>query len=398
MKFNFTIFFIVMITSLFSETSSEANDGDKVVESFINLMVSDRVVTLKDYKNFRYIDLETEFQFEVMRCRANGWNPYSDRCSSFNHLYHPRVNSFFIEWVKERFSTSGQDHEIISSVFVKHAANIDDFWLVEVLIGEYIFILERYTPRSDTGDLILLKSAYKKDGSITYDMNPPSSCHSVYAGTYDFKVNDEMQAILDLPTKNVANRRGTGSISTRGYHRTEIDISWAYSSPDIIKIESKNQVNSNALSNTLRRMAKAIDKADLTLFEARSTFALYADCKHGVINRMYFYSNKDILFFERRTTMPDIINDPQTLLYNAVQEGDITAVRRLLKTEVDIDKKIQNGHTLLTRASFRGYTEIAQALIDAGADIKADGGMALQIAEKKGYVDIIQILKNAEAK
>ena len=399
MKIHFTVFAIAMIGTLFSDASSAGNYDDKVVTDFIDLIVSDEAVSLKDYKNFRYIDPETEFQFEVMKCRENGWNPYSDRCAALNHIYNPRVNSFFMEWVKERFSTSGQDYEIISSVFVKHAANVDDFWLVEILIGEYTFILERYTPRTAMGDLVLLQSAYNKDGSyIPYGMNLPSSCHrGVYTGIYDLKVNDALHATLDLLAMHVVNKKGTGSISITGNASIKIDISWVYLTPDVVKIESKRHVSNNRLSNTLRQIAERIYNADLTPFEARSVFGLYADCKHGVINGMYFYSNKDVLFFKRRAMMPDIVKDPQILLHNAVQEGDITEVMRLLKAGVDINAKI-HYHSFLSLAIFKGYTEVVQALIDAGADVNANSGIALKIAEKEGRMDVIQVLKNAGAK
>ena len=386
---------LVIVGLLFSETSSGADYNDKVVTDFINLMVSDGKVSLKDYVNFVGHHYDDEFDFEIMKCRANGWNPYSDRCSSLNHIYYPRANSFFMEWVKERFATSGQDYEIISSVFVKHTANADEFWLIEVLIGEYIFVLERYTPRSVTEELVLLDSAYKKnDNSIRYSMILPSSCHrDIYTGTYDFKVNDEIQATLDIPTYTIKNSIGKGSIFGR-YTPMPIEINWVYLAPDFIRIESKNNEENNYLSNTLRKLAETMDNADLTPFDSRLDFGLYADCKYGVINRMYFYNNKDIFFFERRTMMPDIIKDPQILLYNAVQEGNIAEVLRLLKAGVDIDAKI-HGYTILTLASFRGYTEIVQVLIDAGADINADSGTALKIAEREGHIAVILLLKNA---
>ena len=401
MKTYFTVFIIVMISSLFSETSLRANDDDKVVTDFISLIISDRAVSIKDYEKFNRIALNTEFEFGIMRCRKNEWNPYSDRCYAINHLSNPRGNSFFMEWVKERFSTSGQDYEIIRSIFVKHAASADDFWLVEVLIGEYVFVLKRYTPRTAMGELISLLSAYKKDDNgIPYSMwSPPSSCNrGVYNGTYDFKVDDEIQATLDIST-DVLHWLGTGSISGR-YTRMPIEISWYYLDPDVIRIESKsgeNDEENNYLRNALRQLAGEMDNADLTPFDMRLEFGLYADCKYGVINRMYFYSNEDTLFFERRTMMPDIIKDPQILLYNAVQEGDIAEVLRLLKAGVDMDAKI-HGYTVLTLASFRGYTEIVQALIDAGVDVNAASEIALKTAEKEGHTDVILLLRNAGAK
>ncbi|OAD22583.1 ankyrin repeat protein, partial [Candidatus Thiomargarita nelsonii] len=64
---------------------------------------------------------------------------------------------------------------------------------------------------------------------------------------------------------------------------------------------------------------------------------------------------------------------------------------------MDINAKTENGITPLHIASFKGDTEIVRLLIQNGADTNADvrGWRALDIAKKKGYMEIVDLVNEA---
>ena len=56
-------------------------------------------------------------------------------------------------------------------------------------------------------------------------------------------------------------------------------------------------------------------------------------------------------------------------LYDAVKCGNVVEVQRILTaSEAKVDERYENGITTLMSASFRGNTEVIQALLDAKAD------------------------------
>ncbi len=93
----------------------------------------------------------------------------------------------------------------------------------------------------------------------------------------------------------------------------------------------------------------------------------------------------------------------ETPLINASKKGDLSAVEMLLLKGVDLNVKGSDsdwGKTALIEASHRGYTEIVQALISAGAVVNATdfyGDTAIMLATDKGYPSIIKLLLNAGA-
>ena len=56
-------------------------------------------------------------------------------------------------------------------------------------------------------------------------------------------------------------------------------------------------------------------------------------------------------------------------LIEAVENDDITVVRRLLQQNTDVNERDPKGNTALNLAANRGYIEIARLLIDKGANL-----------------------------
>lgn len=82
-----------------------------------------------------------------------------------------------------------------------------------------------------------------------------------------------------------------------------------------------------------------------------------------------------------------------------IQMGDYEAVKALIKSGEDVNKK-SNGLTPLMFAARHNKAKIAKLLIDNGAKIKTKsdkGGRmtALQIAERSKAIDAIKVIKEA---
>ncbi len=82
-----------------------------------------------------------------------------------------------------------------------------------------------------------------------------------------------------------------------------------------------------------------------------------------------------------------------------IQMGDFDAVKALIKSGEDVNKK-SNGLTPLMFAARHNKAKIAKLLIDNGAKLKTKsdkGGRmtALQIAERSKAIDAIKVIKEA---
>ncbi|WP_157150950.1 ankyrin repeat domain-containing protein [Brachyspira sp. SAP_772] len=142
----------------------------------------------------------------------------------------------------------------------------------------------------------------------------------------------------------------------------------------------------------------ALTEAEQSLFDA--------------VNRKDYQNVSTIL-----NSSPDInINasdmEGYTSLHRAIVNNDLNTVMELLKNEnIDINSKLGievsidgwylGGATPLILASYLGYTDIANALIEKGVDIKAkddvDGCMAIHLAAANGKNDVIEILLDRDA-
>lgn len=142
----------------------------------------------------------------------------------------------------------------------------------------------------------------------------------------------------------------------------------------------------------------ALTEAEQSLFDA--------------VNRKDYQNVSTIL-----SSSPDInINasdmEGYTSLHRAIVNNDLNTVMELLKNEnIDVNSKLGievsidgwylGGATPLILASYLGYTDIVNALIEKGVDVKAkddvDGCMAIHLAAANGKNDIINILLDVDA-
>lgn len=129
--------------------------------------------------------------------------------------------------------------------------------------------------------------------------------------------------------------------------------------------------------------------------------------------------------------------DGATALMLAAHAGDLGMVKALIDAGADVNAKDERGWGALMKAAYnadldRGFADVAQALVDAGADVEApigygvrplmlaagygetavvetllhagadvlarnDGGLtALMMVKQKHYVDVINLLHEAE--
>lgn len=94
-----------------------------------------------------------------------------------------------------------------------------------------------------------------------------------------------------------------------------------------------------------------------------------------------------------------------TLLMLSAQRGDLSMVRLLIASGADINAVDPAGWSALTRAVYntalqRGFPEVVQALVDAGADIEASIGYGvrpLMLAAGYGETAVVEVLLNAGA-
>ena len=85
---------------------------------------------------------------------------------------------------------------------------------------------------------------------------------------------------------------------------------------------------------------------------------------------------------------------PSVDIWEAVRVGNIEAVKQHLAAGADVNAKINLG-TPLHYAALDGYKEVAELLIDKGADVNAknlSGGTPLHNAAQQGHKEIVVLL------
>lgn len=96
-----------------------------------------------------------------------------------------------------------------------------------------------------------------------------------------------------------------------------------------------------------------------------------------------------------------LIDKPEMNIHAAVLTGNLEAVKQHIKAGTDINEiEPMSGSTPLVSAATFGKTDIAKALIDAGADLNIsnkDGSTPLHSAAFFCRVEILQLLINAHA-
>lgn len=92
--------------------------------------------------------------------------------------------------------------------------------------------------------------------------------------------------------------------------------------------------------------------------------------------------------------------DGSTALYMASSNGYTEVAKALIETGANLDTQTNEGRTALYIASFNGHTEIVKALLEAGADLTIQnnyGRTALWGASYQEHADIVTLLKEAGA-
>lgn len=85
-------------------------------------------------------------------------------------------------------------------------------------------------------------------------------------------------------------------------------------------------------------------------------------------------------------------------LFTAVDAGQSDAIRLLLDNGANVNQGDSISGTPLIVAAGSGHTEVVKILLERGADscFKADGGTAEEVAQKRGYKEIVDLLKSAD--
>jgi excisionase family DNA binding protein len=89
-----------------------------------------------------------------------------------------------------------------------------------------------------------------------------------------------------------------------------------------------------------------------------------------------------------------------TALMFAVSMGDLETMRALLAGDAEIDARDNDGKTALMQATGENNIESLRVLIDAQADVNVVdrlGETALTIAARRGYTEVVELLKKAGA-
>jgi ankyrin repeat protein len=95
--------------------------------------------------------------------------------------------------------------------------------------------------------------------------------------------------------------------------------------------------------------------------------------------------------------MQDRIDTPAAALWSAAYTGDLPAVERLIVEGVDVNVWDRHGRNALTFACAGGYVEMARRLLAAGAwvDPFQDDGVfmtPLMCAAETGHIEIAELL------
>ena len=97
--------------------------------------------------------------------------------------------------------------------------------------------------------------------------------------------------------------------------------------------------------------------------------------------------------------LSDVMDNPrvfeQSLLFGAAERGDLAFVAKGLSQERNIELRDEAGATLLHCSATGGHVDVAELLLNAGADVNAvkrNGATALHLAAAHGHKDMVRLL------
>ena len=141
------------------------------------------------------------------------------------------------------------------------------------------------------------------------------------------------------------------------------------------------------------------DYADskLTIEELQDRLSPYLSSSQQVdiaVNDELFWEDVRLRMVEQQRILTD--SGYMSGIVSAAADNDILEVRQLLRSGIDVNTSTTDGEwTPLREAAYAGNTEMAELLIDSGADVNwvsAGGVTALAEAAESGNVDMVRLL------
>ncbi len=146
----------------------------------------------------------------------------------------------------------------------------------------------------------------------------------------------------------------------------------------------------------LRTFSVCLFLALLTACASTNTTPLTKAAGKGDVNTVRALLEKGVAVDEKSF----MLGNELTALHWAAYNGRTDIVRILLEAGADMNFQDVVGYTPLHYGAFYNYSGVVSLLLDAGADhdVVSQFGTPLQIAQKKGYEDIVDMLRGAEKK
>jgi ankyrin repeat protein len=155
---------------------------------------------------------------------------------------------------------------------------------------------------------------------------------------------------------------------------------------------------------TGKALKDAVDRGDVEL--ARKLVAAGADVNYkGEYDQTLVLdaaSRKDASLLRVLVDAGANVNTPNAYgvapLSAAAEQGNLENVKILLKGKANVNARDTGDSTALTVAVLRGYVDVVKTLIAAGADVKKDKAVLLEIANRENHADVAKIIEDAARK
>ena len=144
----------------------------------------------------------------------------------------------------------------------------------------------------------------------------------------------------------------------------------------------------------LRTFIFCLFLALLTACASTNTTPLTKAAGEGDLNTVQALLEKGVAVDEKSF----MLGNELTALHWAAYNGRTDIVRTLLEAGADMNFQDVVGYTPLHYGAYYNYVGVVSLLVNAGAkpDVVSQFGTPMQIAQKKGYENVVSILKKAE--